>query len=178
MAEQDIHNSHLGGNQTTISQKLSDATKMLTGAFTSKTSGAEQDRHASHFSNGAIPKPDFFNSSGAEQDRHASHLSTGPLQDKVQALDNTASHFSLDAMKYQPISPNGSAAEQDRYAAHLSTGAAPKPDFSNTSGAEQDRYGSHFSTGAIPKPALSHSSGAEQDRYASHFSRGPIPGTT
>lgn len=122
------------------------------------SSGAEQDRYASHWSASEARNPEASNvkvpmwtSSGAEQDRYASHWSAS------EARNPEASGVKVPVW-------TASGAEQDRYASHWSRSEANNPTSDRIGipvrqplggSSEQDIYGSHFGTGvySIPRDA-------------------------
>lgn len=107
-------------------------------------SGAEQDRHASHFGLGAdgLARAQQLAGTkgvGAEQDRYGDHFSAG-----AEKMGTAMSGAMSGAFQ------GTSGAEQDRHEGHFGLGAdglakVQKLAETKGTGAEQDRYGDHFS---------------------------------
>ncbi|KAH7312538.1 hypothetical protein B0I35DRAFT_437249 [Stachybotrys elegans] len=101
------------------------------------SSGAEQDRYASHFDSGKLPSARLPARSGAEQDIYGSHLDPNGKLPSVRDL----------AAKVTQTS----GAEQDVYGGWFGGRRIPVDNVTSQlpqgSGAEQDRLGAHFEPG-------------------------------
>jgi hypothetical protein len=147
MAEQEKYASHWNSNPSNPVRDSGSSTR-FDSIF--RGSGAEQDRHDSHFGLGpdtvksATSRLNTINlGSGAEQDRHDSHFGLG----ENNPMRTVASTFTENS---------GSGAEQDRHESHFGLGAN-NPIKDAVSKFNSSRFGRG-------------SSGSEQDRYDSHFS--------
>lgn len=141
MAEQDRYGSHFGTNPT-------NPTTQSIPIPVPTSSGAEQDRWASHLSRAGPRNPEaegatfrLPRASGAEQDRYAAHW--GPSETR-----------NPEAQGVKVPMWTASGAEQDRYASHWSRAEANNPTTdrieipvrASSGRSEQEIYGAHFNT--------------------------------